>query len=366
MSLINKQDLNKLIKTDTIDISIFLLDILKNIYNIVENNTELNPNQKLLEINSIFNTICYPQIEETFVKPTLFTKMFKDIEIINNGGFGIVYKANHYLDEKLYAIKRIPLVIDFEDKKNISKALLVKLKEIRILATIQHKNIIDYKTSWIEPDNSIYNYYVDKNDFDSSNTNTNSKNEIVINSKNFIKFNIFYQMELMQCSLRDYMINFKSMLNNSSILSIIKNILNALNYLHTLEIPIIHMDIKPENILLNLNNDKTIKEIKLADFGLTKTNNDYSIEEDGTYLYKSPERDNYIYNTSCDIYSLGIMIYELLNSWSTQMERIKMITLIKNNPEMIDDLQIVKTMISIDYIKRPTAKQLLNILQEIF
>ena len=173
-------------------------------------------------------------------------------------------------------------------------------------------------------------------------------------------------MELMNCSLRDYMMNNNSINNNNSILIIIKNILNALNYLHNLEIPIIHMDIKPENILLNLNNDKTIKEIKLADFGLTKTNNDFSIEEDGTYLYKSPERDNYIYNTSCDIYSLGIMIYELLNNWSTQMERIKMITLIKNNPEMIDDLQIVKTMISIDYMKRPTAKQLLNILEQIF
>ena len=46
MSLITKQEFNKLIKTDTIDTSIFLLDTLKNIYNIVENNNQLTAKQK--------------------------------------------------------------------------------------------------------------------------------------------------------------------------------------------------------------------------------------------------------------------------------------------------------------------------------
>ena len=121
-----------------------------------------------------------------------------------------------------------------------------------------------------------------------------------------------------------------------------------------------------ENILLKIDSSSnTIKEIKLADFGLIKTINDETIDEDGTYLYKSPERNNYIYNTSCDIYSLGIIIYELLNNWSTQMERIKMISLLKNNPEVIPEQVIVKKMVSIDYTKRPTAKQLLNLLEEV-
>uniref|UniRef100_A0A6C0IVH5 non-specific serine/threonine protein kinase n=1 Tax=viral metagenome TaxID=1070528 RepID=A0A6C0IVH5_9ZZZZ len=363
MSLITKKDLSKLIKTDTIDVSIFLLETLKNIYNIVENNKQLTANEKLLEISNIFNTICYPQIEENFNKPTTFTKRFTDIEIIKSGGFGIVYKARHYLDNKLYAIKRIPLFIDFEDKENISKILLNKLKEIRILANIQHKNIIDYKTSWIEPDNSVYNYCLEKEEFDLS--FSNSDDEILVKSKNFIRFNIFYQMELMDCSLRDYMMTYNTNLNNKSVITIIKSILNALNYLHNLETPVIHMDIKPENILIKLNKDKTIKEIKLADFGLIKNINDNSIEEDGTYLYKSPERSKHIYNTSCDIYSLGIVIYELFNNWPTQMERIKMITMLKNNSEIIDDLKIVQKMISDDYMKRPTAKQLLDILEEI-
>ena len=363
MSLITKQEFNKLIKTDTIDTSIFLLDTLKNIYNIVENNNQLTAKQKLIEISDIFNRICYPQIEESFIKPTIFTKKFKDIEIIKSGGFGIVYKARHYLDNKLYAIKRIPLFIDFQDKENISKILLNKLKEIRILSTIQHQNIIDYKTSWLEPDNSIYNVSSEDDEFDSYNSSSNDNS--IINSKSFVKFNIFYQMNLMDCSLRDYMTNHRDQLNNKSIIIIIKNILNALNYLHCLEIPIIHMDIKPENILLKISTDMSITEIKLADFGLIKTINDNSIEEDGTYIYQSPERKKYIYDTSSDIYSLGIIIYELLNNWSTQMERIKMISLLKNNPEIIDDLHIVKLMISIDYTKRPTAKQLLNLLEEI-
>lgn len=84
---------------------------------------------------------------------------------------------------------------------------------------------------------------------------------------------------------------------------------------------IIHRDIKPENILLSKN-----AKIKVADFGLSVANNSWRLRNAksraGTPLYMSPEqikRKNIDART--DIYSLGLVIYELLTGrlpYSTQ------------------------------------------------
>jgi len=87
---------------------------------------------------------------------------------------------------------------------------------------------------------------------------------------------------------------------------------SAINFLHSNEL--VHRDIKPENLLLDEFNN-----IKLCDFGWC-----VRIEDDeqrktfcGTYEYMAPEVINEeYYNKSIDIWSLGILLYELLHGYS--------------------------------------------------
>ena len=73
---------------------------------------------------------------------------------------------------------------------------------------------------------------------------------------------------------------------------------------------IVHRDIKPQNIFLSANGD-----YKLGDFGISKTVEKTSGgTKVGTYKYMAPEvYHNQPYGTGADIYSLGLVLYWLLN-----------------------------------------------------
>ncbi len=84
---------------------------------------------------------------------------------------------------------------------------------------------------------------------------------------------------------------------------------------HSLELcqkyNIIHRDIKPENIFVSENGD-----FKLGDFGIARTveRTMSGLSKKGTYNYMAPEVYKGLdYGFSVDIYSLGLVLYRLLN-----------------------------------------------------
>jgi eukaryotic-like serine/threonine-protein kinase len=93
---------------------------------------------------------------------------------------------------------------------------------------------------------------------------------------------------------------------------------------------IIHRDLKPSNILVGPYDDKPVP--KVIDFGLAKAMHQsltektlYTAHETvlGTPLYMSPEQaqlNNLDVDTRADIYSLGVLLYELLTG-TTPIER---------------------------------------------
>ncbi|ELR51151.1 Eukaryotic translation initiation factor 2-alpha kinase 1, partial [Bos mutus] len=69
---------------------------------------------------------------------------FEELAVLGKGGYGRVYKVRNKLDGQYYAIKKILI-------KGATKADCMKvLREVKVLAGLQHPNIVGYHTAWIE------------------------------------------------------------------------------------------------------------------------------------------------------------------------------------------------------------------------
>jgi len=162
--------------------------------------------------------------------------------------------------------------VDIKDSESIQK---IKM-EIEILKPLKHPNIISF----------IYCFF------------NEDKNEIVFITELFSGG-----------SLSQHLNEFKH-----PRLRVVKlwcqEILKGLKYLHEHVPPIIHRDIKCENIFIN----KNTGEVKIGDLGLgiILKDTEYASQFCGTIEYCAPEVYQKKYGVKCDIYSFGISMIEMI------------------------------------------------------
>ena len=196
---------------------------------------------------------------------------FKYIETIDHGAFGTVIHVIEISTNKDMAIKVI-------NKSNSPSSLIKKIKEeISVLKKLNHENIIKF-----------FGFF-------------ETINQLLIKME-YVKYG----------TLRKWMKNHNKISEEDASL-ILRQIFSAIEYLHGKQI--CHRDIKPENIMLSKENE--LNGIKIVDFGLSASNFDKLINNDycGTYIYMAPEQiEKKLYFISVDIWSIGILMFMLLNN----------------------------------------------------
>ena len=146
---------------------------------------------------------------------------------------------------------------------------------------------------------------------------------------------------------------------------IARQCLLGLHALHSNSPPLIHRDIKPQNILLS-----SYGSVKIADFGLLiELKNGVCTDSKGTSKYFSPERIQGSFDTHCDIWSLGITLIEIYKQELISAEDLDWFKIVEDGIDIDDFLPATTPTEFLDFLKqclqhqsekRPTAKQLLS------
>ena len=189
---------------------------------------------------------------------------FELLSRLGEGSYSSVYKVKRKSDQQVYALKKVRMMnLSTKEKENA-------LNEVRILASIQSKNIISYKEAFIDDISQalcIIMEFADDGDM---------FQKIVKHQKDETSF--------------DEQFIWKTFIT----------VVRGLKALHDLNI--MHRDLKSANIFLN--KDGTAK---LGDLNVSKVaKRGLSYTQTGTPYYASPEvwRDE-PYDTKSDIWSLG-------------------------------------------------------------
>ncbi len=187
---------------------------------------------------------------------------YKIIKRLGSGGFGSVYLGIDTWVKRKVAIK-VP--------HNQSDPLEKLLKEARIQAKLQHPNIVQL-------------YSAERRE------------------------NIFFMVsEYIEGGALDRYLKAKGKLTWDEAVSIIFQVCDAVQFAHSMGI--IHRDIRPANILLTRD-----KRVKMTDFGTSRYLNVDSVAMTrvGCPPYMAPEHFEGKATFQSDVYSIGMMFYELL------------------------------------------------------
>ena len=202
---------------------------------------------------------------------TTSVRDFKKEKILGKGSFGSVYLVRRRQDNKIYALKTV--ILDKLNKKEQENSV----NEVRILASVNHPNVIGYKEAFWDDEKSSLNIvmeYADDGDL-------HSKIEKMKKEGGCFQEPIIWSYAI--------------------------QMIEGLKALHDMKI--MHRDLKSANIFLVRENH----QCKLGDMNVSKVIKEKFLStQTGTPYYASPEvwNDN-PYSYKSDLWSIGCVIYEL-------------------------------------------------------
>lgn len=192
-------------------------------------------------------------------------------EILGKGAFKTVYKGFDEVNGLEVAWNQVQIDEVLQKSEDLEKLY----SEVHLLKSLKHSNIIKFYNSWIDDKNKTINIITEL--FTSGN-------------------------------LRQYRKKHKKV-DMKAVKSWARQILMGLNYLHSHIPPIIHRDLKCDNIFINGNQG----EVKIGDLGLATVMQQASAKSViGTPEFMAPELYDENYNELADIYSFGMCLLEMV------------------------------------------------------
>ncbi|RDY12691.1 eIF-2-alpha kinase GCN2, partial [Mucuna pruriens] len=275
-----------------------------------------------------------------------------------------------------YAVKKIRL----RDKSMPDRIL----REVATLSRLQHQHVVRYYQAWFETgvsDSSGDSSWGSKTPVTSSFSYKAATSNDAFGHENQLESTYLYiQMEYCPRTLRQV---FESYTHFDKELAwhLFRQIVEGLAHIHGQGI--IHRDLTPSNIFFDARND-----IKIGDFGLAKFLKLEQLDQDlghpadtngvsidgtgqvGTYFYTAPEIEQGWpkIDEKADMYSLGVVFFELWHPFGTAMERNVVLSDLKQKGEVPptwvaefpEQEFLLRQLMSLAPSDRPSATELLQ------
>ncbi|KAI4365987.1 hypothetical protein MLD38_021918 [Melastoma candidum] len=197
---------------------------------------------------------------------------YTPIKMIGRGSYGLVCSATDIATGDKVAIKKIHATLGNRIE------VLMTLREMYLLRILKHKNVIDLKHVMMPVEKLVFQ-------------------------------DVYLVYELMETDLKQ-VIQSSQPLSEDHCRYFVYQIVRGFQHIHACNV--IHRDLKPGNLFINLDS-----ELKIGDFGLARTAGgaSESMTEYGTMrFYRAPEVlvSNKNYGAAVDIWSVGCIMAEIL------------------------------------------------------
>jgi len=265
----------------------------------------------------------YSFVVEEKTKRNIFEDEFAHHRLVGRGAFFEVYRVRERKTGKLFAIKKSQKA--FRGKKDREQYL----QEVRMISILgPHPHIIQYYRAWQK------------------------------------ELHFFVQMECCASNLSDFIRQMSKPINDVFLWNCAYQISEALLHIH--KSSLLHLDIKPENVLVSMDG-----VLKLADFGQARLKDSWRDGAEGDAQFMAPELlQNATDNpptAAADVFSLGLMLLQLATNKELPKEGPVWRELREGNAanylekaRLSGDLQsLILAMLQPQPQQRPSASQIL-------